>query len=400
MTGRIHDKIILPDRVICLPAKGNISRYFREYAEQYHPGINPTQAEYIVLQDGAFPLVFGILCILFGITLILAFHTFVLTMVMIAFILTGIFFCVYWKNSRIRYNKEILIHRDVLGREKIYHFDDLTGVTMVANGLVLIFGKQKRDLDMFLVGLDGLTDFIWNLEEERHLDFSRREKDLFNGNLLFPGQKVLTMILLVGCFLGLGLLSEFDKVNKDDYEKNIITIHDPAIAYDDSLLSGLELSRLELESDNCDRTILIRGLKEYGDHQEQFFWQVQKGATFNVIGYDLSSYFTILACTGSDGTVFLSMDKGQQLQRRIDGGLGKVLYFLSGVVFILSVAYIIIVRNLEKCPDIVIFLTLLLGHPSSNFIDKRPDLFADDEEEEEVLEAEKAIDQNNKNPET
>lgn len=366
-----HFRIILENRTIFISDKGNGSRYFREYAEKKH-GIKTRELinEYTILRDGLFPLLFGLVLLLSSIAIMITVNDFKTRAFFSLFTLCGVFFCMYWKNSSIRYNKEVLIYRNPLGKEKTYRFADLTGVTMVAGGEVLIFGNKKLSLDMFLKGIDELLEYVEQLSKERDLDLESRRKDLFKGNLLYPEQAKLSAIGLMILLIFLGLMTQFDPINMSNCETQSVIFSG---FYDDKdIFTKFEFSRLELYSDESNIPYLINGFKEYGNKQNEFFKKLYRGESFRITGYYSSkkSYFVIVECNGSDGTTYLSLENAKLVDRYSDTRFAYILYFMAGLIFVLFAGFVILIRNLHKFPEPIIYFVLKFVAPSSNFFTK------------------------------
>ncbi|HMM06557.1 MAG TPA: hypothetical protein PKD52_07825 [Clostridiales bacterium] len=379
--GTRFGKIIVEGRSIYVNTKNNQYRYFQEYADKKR-GIKTQRDmnEYIVLRDGLFPLLLGLAFLFPSISIMIGVDDFTTRVVFSIFALCGGFFCIYWKNSSIRYNKEVLICRNPLGKEKTYQFADLTGVTMVSGGEILIFDNKKLSLDMYLKGIDELMDYVNQLSEEHDIDLDKRRKDLFNGNLLYPEQTKVTAIALIFYMIFLGVTIQFDPMDTSACETQTVIFS--RVYNDEDIFTQFSFSQLELYSDGNDIPYLMNAFKEYGNKQNEFFQKLYHGEAFQITGYytEDKSYFVIVECLGHDGAVYLSLENAKLADKDGDTRFAYVLYCIAGLIFVLFTGFVILIRNLHKFPEPIINFILKFVAPSSNFFTK---LYPVDTENEE-----------------
>lgn len=325
-------KIMLCLLLIFLYSAGtavSISRYKQESKTEKAIGTVSNSAGYLI-----FGLIFGIpFTVLFVLSVIFSWD-FLLGITFFGFSLLGLSLVTACCNCRIYYNysKQYFESINFLGIKKRYDYTDITGFSKGKKDAVIYTSKGKIHIDGSADGKEQFLRFAKKQYRKNHNGVteymnSGRQVDFFHGNIENPGEFILIFFMILAYIVGGAVwltIIAFQPTEKSELKKAEIVFSDykcedsdlilltDKVNETDDLISAAESSSLKKWH--------IYDYKKYTENTGLLLSAAENAESFTVLYKpvtpdDEPDYNHIYSLTGSDGTVYLTIENADAQQR-------------------------------------------------------------------------------------
>lgn len=366
-------KIILCLLLIFLYSAGtavSIRRYRKESKIEKVIGTVSLSAAYLI-----FGLIFGIpFVVLFVLSVIFSWD-FLLGVTFFGFSLLGLYLVTACCNCRIyyNYNKQYFESINFFGIKRRYEYTDITGFSKGKKDAVIYTSKGKIHIDGSADGKEHFLRFAKKQYRKNHNGVteymtSGRRVDFFNGNIENPGEFILVFFMILAFIAGSAVfltIMAFQPTEKSELQKAEIVFSD--YKYEDSDLVLLtdkinETDDLISAAENSGlKKWYIYDYKKYTENTSLLLSAAENAESFTVLYKavtpdDEPDYNHIFSLTGSDGTVYLTIENADAQQRT--GFLPILGIFGAFVLLLIAFAafFTHIVRNAPDHPKLMKYL--------------------------------------------